>query len=453
MSLVLEELSADPLFLDPIVKFKPKAAAEKDTYERIAIVGLGYVGLPLATRLAYQFEDVVGFDICTDRIDALQQGVDRTNEIETGFLNGSGLKITSSKSAINNASFYIVTVPTPITENHQPDLGPLRSACRTIASYLNAGDVVVFESTVYPGVTEDICGQLLADLSGLRLGVDFSIGYSPERVNPGDTTNTIEKVTKVVAGQNEKTQRRIADVYKKVVPAGLFLAPSIKVAEAAKVLENVQRDVNIALMNEVSLICDKIGIKSKDVIDAASTKWNFARYEPGLVGGHCIGVDPYYLASLADQVGLHPEVILAGRRVNDGMVGHVADQIIRILIETGQSPSSARIGIFGIAFKEDVPDLRNSKAIGLIKRLWDYGLDPMVSDPHCDPLSAQREGIYLSNADDMNDLDLLVVTCPHRVYRQDTKFLRRVRKNGGIVDIKGAFATHANAKKHTYWSL
>ena len=453
MSLILEKISVDPLLIEPIAKIRPETTFQKSTSERIAVVGLGYVGLPLATRLSYKFEDVVGFDVNQERIEALMNGVDLTNEVEGDMLLKSNLRLSNSKTSICDATFYIVAVPTPITKSNQPDLTALRSACRLIAPSLNDGDVVVFESTVYPGVTEDICGQLLCDLSGLRLGIDFTIGYSPERINPGDATNTIENVTKVVAGQNKETQNRVADVYQKVVPAGIYLAPSIKVAEAAKVLENVQRDVNIALMNEMSLICDKIGIRSKDVIATSSTKWNFAKYEPGIVGGHCIGVDPYYLASLAEQVGVHPDVILAGRRVNDGMVAHIADQVLRMLIESGVSPAIARIGIFGITFKEDVPDLRNSKAICLIRKLREYGLDPIVHDPHCEPLLVQHEGIELTETSEMSNLDLMVIPCPHRVFRQDRRFLSRVRRNGGIIDVKGAFSTHPQAKTHSYWSL
>lgn len=434
-------------------KSVPLSDAKKSEIEKIAVIGLGYVGLPLATELAKKFQHVVGYDTSSSRIATLQAGEDQTGEVPSEILASSTLRLSIAPSDLKDATFYIVTVPTPITSAHQPDLSPLKTACRTIAPHLKCGDLVVFESTVYPGVTEDICGPLLSDLSGLRLGVEFSIGYSPERINPGDKVNTVTNVIKVVSAQNDTTLDRITAVYEKVIKAGVHRSKSIKVAEAAKVLENTQRDVNIALMNEVSLICDRLNIRTKDVIETAGTKWNFLKFKPGLVGGHCIGVDPYYLATLADQLGLHPDVILAGRRINDGMVDHVIRNAMRLMIETGQTIQTARIGVFGISFKEDVPDIRNSKAVSLIKALWDYGLNPMVHDPHCEPADASRDGIYLTDLSEMVDLDLMIIACPHRVYRQQIGFLKRIRSNGAIVDVQGAFSKHAVAKTRPYWSL
>lgn len=453
MSILLDDLSPDPKFRSIQGTTPTLPARGKLRNERIAVIGLGYVGLPLATHLSQRYQTVVGFDISTKRVSELQEGIDSTGEVVSEDLVHSGLKLSTKPSDLKDASVFIVTVPTPITRAHEPDLAPIKAACRSIAPYLNKGCAVVFESTVYPGVTEDICGPLLADLSGLRVGTDFALGYSPERINPGDKTNTLQNVTKIVAAQDIETLERLSDIYRQVVTAGIYKCTSIKVAEGAKVLENTQRDVNIALMNEVSLICDKVGIRSKDVIDAAATKWNFLKFEPGLVGGHCIGVDPYYLASLADQLGIHSEVILAGRRINDGMVDHVVDQVLRIAIETGHAVGSARIGLFGVSFKEDVPDLRNSKAVGLVKRLEDFGLNPLIHDPHCSAEDARLEGLTLSTMEEMTCLDLMIVACPHRVYRQQTGFLKRLRPNGGLIDVKGAFANHAEAKKHAYWSL
>ena len=453
MSILLDDLSPDPKFRSLHKPAAKLSITEKLATERIAVIGLGYVGLPLATHLSGRFQTVVGFDISTKRVSDLEVGIDNTGEVEPDHLMKCGLKLTTSTADLKGTTVFVVTVPTPITRSHEPDLQPLRAACRTIAPYLSKDCVVVFESTVYPGVTEDVCGPLLSDLSGLRAGIDFKLGYSPERINPGDKTNTLQNVTKIVAAQDTATLERLSDVYRQVVTAGVYKCPSIKVAEGAKVLENTQRDVNIALMNEVSLICDKVGIRSKDVIDAAATKWNFLKFEPGLVGGHCIGVDPYYLASLADQLGIHSEVILAGRRINDGMVDHVVDQVLRIAIETGHAVGTARIGVFGISFKEDVPDLRNSKAVGLIKRLNEFGLSPLINDPHCSADDARLEGLTLSPLEDMTQLDLMIVACPHRVYRQQTGFLKRLRPNGGLIDVKGAFANHSDAKKRAYWSL
>lgn len=456
MSLLLDNLTADAAQSSPLAKAQPPArprAQKKFTHERIAVIGLGYVGLPLAVCLSRKFDTVVGLDISAKRVRQLQSGRDRTNEVKADDLARSDLKITGSSPGIAAATFYIVTVPTPITAANQPDLSPLQAACRTIGTYLRQGDIVVFESTVYPGVTEDVCGPILAEMSGLRCGRDFHLGYSPERINPGDTTNTIEKITKVVAGDCGETLERMVAVYGQIIAAGLHRATSIKVAEGAKVLENTQRDVNIALMNELSLICDKIGINTHDVIAAAATKWNFLPFTPGLVGGHCIGVDPYYLASLAEQVGLHPQVILSGRRLNDGMVSHVAHSALRLLIELGGDVSASKIGVFGISFKENVPDIRNSKALELVNNLRGFGLSPLVHDPLCPKVAAQAHQITLSPLEQMGDLDLMIVAGAHSVYLDDPNFLSLLKESGALMDIRGEFRGRPEASSRRYWSL
>ena len=430
-----------------------KAHPQKSVAERIAVIGLGYVGLPLAVSMAYRFAGVIGLDISADRIRQLASGFDATGELSPTRILGAGLTLTDDPLDIADATFFIVTVPTPITATKQPDLEPLRAACRAIAPSLKKGDAVVFESTVYPGVTEEVCGALLQDLSGLRSGIDFSLGYSPERINPGDKVNTVEKITKIVSGDTPASLARISSVYETIIEAGVYRCPSIKVAEGAKVLENTQRDVNIALMNELSLICDKIGIATSDVIAAAATKWNFVPFTPGLVGGHCIGVDPYYLAALAEQVGHHPEVILAGRRLNDNMVHHVTAAIIRQLIKSGCGLPQARIGIAGITFKENVPDIRNSKAIELIAALESYGLHPLVHDALCEPATAKSEGILLTGLADMGALDMLVLASPHAAYLDDPAFLDCLKPGGILIDVRGAYAKRPRPDHCVYWSL
>lgn len=429
------------------------AKSAKATFERIAVVGLGYVGLPLAVRLADRFQDVAGFDVSLQRVGEIAQGIDATQEIPSWDLAASDLKASSELSDIADASFYIVTVPTPINDARQPELSPLKSACEMIGPYLSRGDVVVFESTVYPGVTEEFCAPILEQASGLIAGKDFGLGYSPERINPGDRVNTLENVTKIVSADCTETLERVRAVYGLVIDAGLHAAANIKVAEAAKVLENTQRDINIALMNEMALICDKIGISTNDVIEAASTKWNFLPFTPGLVGGHCIGVDPYYLAMLAEKVGLHPQVILAGRRTNDGMVRHVADAALRIMIERGDQVRNMRVGVCGVTFKEDVPDIRNSKALELVEMLREFSIEPLVHDPHCDREEAARHGFNLCRTEDFVDLDLLILATPHSKYVKDPDFLARVRSDGILMDVKGVYRKSDLPAGLSYWAL
>ena len=421
------------------------------TSERIAVIGLGYVGLPIAVSLANKFDTVFGFDISARRIAELRAGRDRTNEIESDALARSTVRFCSDPAVLRDATFYIVTVPTPIDNERQPDLSPLRSACETIGPTLSIGSVVVFESTVYPGVSEDFCAPILEQTSGLLRGRDFTIGYSPERINPGDKEHRLEKIVKVIAAEDIPTLDRLDAVYSAIIEAGLHRAPSIKVAEAAKVLENTQRDINIALMNELALILDRMGIRTKDVLDAAGTKWNFLRFSPGLVGGHCIGVDPYYLTHAAQMLGYDPQVILSGRRVNDDMGRVIAEKTHAMI---GQ-PSQSRVGVFGLTFKEDVPDLRNSKVPDIIARLRELGAEVLVHDPHADADEARHEyGIELVDEAAMCDLDAIVVAVPHRVYRTNTaRLISAVRSEGAIVDVRSIVDPADIAPSLRYWSL
>lgn len=424
--------------------------------ERIAVLGLGYVGLPVALALAEAFEDVTGFDISEARIAALREGRDATGEISESALRGARLTLASDPAALAGASFFIVTVPTPIDAARRPDLEPLKAACRTIAPHLRSGAVVVFESTVYPGVTEDVCGRQLADVSGLRCGVDFTLGYSPERINPGDKAHGFADIVKVVSAQDGPTLERVAAVYGPAVRAGLFRAPSIKVAEAAKVIENTQRDLNIALMNELAIINQRLGIRTADVLAAAGTKWNFLRFRPGLVGGHCIGVDPYYLTALAEEIGYNPQVILAGRRINDSMGRYVAERTVKLIAASGGEIRGARVGVLGLAFKEDVPDLRNSRVPDIVEELRAYGAAPLVHDPLVDAREAQRDyGLALSAASDLADLSALIVAVPHAAFREAPveRLLDGLRPGGVVVDVTSMLDPASVPDGYAYWSL
>src|SRR5438105_1324474 len=381
-----------------------------------AVIGLGYVGLPVALALAKKFEPVVGFDISRQRIAALRNARDITGEVTEAALRETRLWFTEDPRTLDEASFFIVTVPTPIDAERRPDLSPLEAACALIGPCLRVGSVVVFESTVYPGLTREFCGRLLAKHSGLRQGVDFKLGYSPERINPGDKQHRLETIIKIVAGEDEETLERVAAVYARIIKAGIHRASSLEVAEAAKVIENTQRDLNIALMNELAIIFDRLGIPTKEVLQAAGTKWNFLPFTPGLVGGHCIGVDPYYLTTRAEAAGYYPQVILSGRRINDGMGGFIAQRLVKLLIAAERPVKGARIGIVGITFKEDVPDLRNSRVPDIIAELRDFGIAPMVADPLADPAEAKREyGVELVALDHFTKLDGLILAVPHRL--------------------------------------
>ncbi len=392
----------------------PQSLLDKDA--AVAVVGLGYVGLPLAVVLADHFR-VVGFDISQSRIDELRRGHDRTGEVDAPRLGRANIEYTAEPADLARAAVIIVAVPTPLDQHRGPDLGPVKSASRTVGENMSKGCVVCYESTVYPGLTEEICVPSLEERSGLRCGRDFWVGYSPERINPGDREHTIETVVKVVAGQDEATTELLAGLYGRVVKAGVHRAPSIKVAEAAKVIENTQRDLNIALMNELALIFERMDIDTSQVLEAAGTKWNFLRFKPGLVGGHCIGVDPYYLTFKAESLGFWPQVILAGRRINDLMGKHVAETAIKLLAKSGACIRGARIGVLGLTFKENVPDLRNTKVVDVVQELREYSMEVLVHDPMADPAEAMHEyGLELSPLDELRDLDALILCVAHRDY-------------------------------------
>ncbi|HKX10101.1 MAG TPA: nucleotide sugar dehydrogenase [Stellaceae bacterium] len=421
-----------------------------------AVLGLGYVGLPVALAFARHFSPVIGFDISKERVVELRSGVDRTGEVAADALRQSALRLSDDPAHLAQASFFIVAVPTPIDERRRPDLRALQSACRVIGPALKPGAVVVFESTVYPGLTREVCGPALAAASGLEPGVDFKLGYSPERINPGDRSHRLENIVKVVAGEDQATLERVADAYAKVVPAGIHRAPSIEVAEAAKVLENTQRDINIALMNELALILDRLGLRSADVLAAAATKWNFMRFTPGLVGGHCIGVDPFYLTAKAEAVGYLPQVILSGRRINDSMGGFIAQRLVKLLIAAGRPVGRARIGILGLAFKENVPDLRNSRVPDIAAELKGFGIEALVHDPLIDAAEARREyGIELAAEGALMDLDALVIAVPHRSFldRPLARYLEALVPGGVVVDVKSVLDPRAVPEGMTYWSL
>ena len=422
--------------------------------ERIAVLGLGYVGLPVAVALAERFPGVIGFDISQRRVAALQAKHDATGEITSERLAASTLTVTDDPDALEGCTFLIVTVPTPIDHEKRPDLEPIRSSCRLLAPRLSKGALVVFESTVYPGVTEDICGPLIEELSGLKRGVDFFLGYSPERINPGDQVRRLETITKVVAAEDEASLERVKHVYGQIIEAGLHVAPSIKVAEAAKVIENTQRDLNIALMNEIALVFDRMGIRTKDVLEAAGTKWNFLPFTPGLVGGHCIGVDPYYLTAAAERLGYHPQVILAGRRINDSMGLNIAQKLVKMLAQDGRPVRNARVGILGLTFKENVPDLRNSKVPDIIAELKEFGIKPMVHDPLADPAEALHEyGLELEPIDRFRDLDGLILAVNHAEYLSaEMDLAGMLASEGVLIDVKSALAPDQVAGVR-YWSL
>ncbi|SEQ20916.1 UDP-N-acetyl-D-galactosamine dehydrogenase [Ectothiorhodospira magna] len=423
--------------------------------ERIGVIGLGYVGLPVALGFAAHYPQTIGFDISTQRVDTLRSGHDVTGEVTPEALKASALKYTTDPRDLMGTTFFVVTVPTPIDDNRQPDLRPVLSACETVGRVLSPGAVVVFESTVYPGVTEEICGPLLARISGLRQGVDFKLGYSPERINPGDKEHTLTRIVKVVSGEDEATLERVAEAYGRIVEAGVHRAPTIKVAEAAKVIENTQRDLNIALMNELALIFDRLGIRTRDVLAAASTKWNFLPFTPGLVGGHCIGVDPYYLTTKAKAVGYYPQVILAGRRINDGMGAYVAQRLVKLLIEQDRPVKQGRVGILGLTFKENVPDLRNSRVPDIIKELRQFGIEPLIHDPLADGHEAQHEyGLTLSPLESFQNMDGLILAVPHRAYLAESDSLaRRLAPNGVLMDVKSALSPSTVGATQAYWSL
>ena len=422
---------------------------------QIAVVGLGYVGLPVAAAFARAGFSVVGFDIDRDRVADLRRGFDRTREVEGEDLRHPGLVLTRDAADLKPCDFFIVTVPTPITDAHAPDLSMLLSASRIVGAALKPGDIVVYESTVYPGATEEDCLPVLEAASGLRAGCDFTLGYSPERINPGDRAHRLESITKVVSGQDARTLDIVAETYGAVVRVGVHRAPSIRTAEAAKVIENTQRDLNIALMNELSLIFARMGIDTGDVLAAAGTKWNFLPFRPGLVGGHCIGVDPYYLTHKAQRLDYDPQVVLAGRRVNDAMGQHVARECIRRLMRLGRP--NPIVTVLGITFKENVPDIRNSRVVDIVRELAGYGIDVQISDPEADAADVNREyGLALQDTEALAPADALILAVAHQSFRDGgwalvSSLLRH--KAGIVLDIKGLLDRDAKPDGVDLWRL
>lgn len=430
----------------------------KNKEEKISVIGLGYVGLPLAVELAKKY-DLVGYDINEAKLEQYRKGNDVTDEVGDVALKNTTMTFTSDEKDLKACKFHIISVPTPINSDKTPNLTPIIEASKTIGRNLTKGSIVVYESTVYPGTTEEICVPILEEESGLKLGEDFKVGYSPERINPGDKVNTLTKIIKVVSGSDDEALKEISDLYASIIEAGVHEAESIKVAEAAKVIENSQRDINIAFMNELSMVFNKMGIHTKSVLEAARTKWNFLNFTPGLVGGHCIGVDPYYFTYKAEQLGYHSQIILAGRKINDDMGKHVANNIVKTIIKAKQEIQGIRIAILGMTFKENVSDVRNTKVIDIIEELKDYGVEVLVHDPMVDPEDVKNEyDIELVDESTLKDLDCIVLAVPHQqfldafsidrlksMYRNDKKVL---------IDIKSVYDKKAceEAGFH-YWSL
>lgn len=419
---------------------------------KLALIGLGYVGLPIALEFAKKIS-VIGFDIREDRLEKMRNKIDPSNELETEAFNNCDIEFTSSIDVLRKARFFIVAVPTPIDEHNLPDLKPVLSATETVGKALKKGDYVVYESTVYPGCTEEDCIPLLEKVSGLKFGTDFKVGYSPERINPGDKEHTLTKITKVVSGCDQESADAIAKVYELVVKAGVHRASSIKVAEAAKIIENTQRDINIAFMNELSLIFDKMGINTYEVLEAAGTKWNFLKFFPGLVGGHCIGVDPYYLTHKARQLGIHAQIINAGRKINDAMGEHIAKQTVKKMIAADKSIKNAKVLVMGATFKENVSDIRNSKVADVIHELQSYGISVDVIDPYADSDELKHEYGFGLVEKPGNSYDAIVVAVNHKEYvnLDETFFFEHTNKDAIIIDIKGIYRN--KIKKLTYWSL
>ena len=427
--------------------------------EKLSLVGLGYVGMPIAVAFARKIK-VVGFDLNEKKIDLYKSGIDPTNEVGNDVIRNTAVEFTADPKKLREAKFHIVAVPTPVNDDHTPDLTPVEGASRILGQNLTKGSVVVFESTVYPGVTEDICVPILEQESGLKCGVDFKIGYSPERINPGDKVHRLETIVKIVSGMDQETLDTVAKVYELVVEAGVYRAQSIKVAEAAKVIENSQRDINIAFMNELSIIFNKMWIDTKSVLEAAGTKWNFLKFYPGLVGGHCIGVDPYYLTYKAEELGYHSQIILSGRRINDDMGKYVAESLVKNLIKADIAVKGAKVAILGFTFKENCPDTRNTKVIDIYKELGEYGITPIVVDPAADADEAKRlYGITFETMDAVKDMDAVIVAVAHTQFLDLKKsdiggFFHPVHKKKVFMDIKGLFDREEYlTEDYLYWRL
>lgn len=430
----------------------------KNQEEFISLVGLGYVGMPIAVEFAKRGVKVIGYDLNASKIETYKSGVDPTNEVGDEAIKNTTVEFTANEADLKKAKFYIVAVPTPVNDDHTPDLTPVKGASEILGRNLTKGSVVVFESTVYPGVTEEICVPILERESGLKCGIDFKIGYSPERINPGDKVHRLSTITKIVSGMDDESLDIIAKVYEIVVDAGVHRAESIKVAEAAKVIENSQRDINIAFMNELSIIFNKMGIDTKSVLEAAGTKWNFLKFYPGLVGGHCIGVDPYYLTYKAEELGYHSQIILSGRRINDDMGKYVAENVVKNLIAADKAVKGARVAILGFTFKENCPDTRNTKIVDIVKELQEYGIHPVIADPIADAVEAKRlYGVKFTEISEIKNMDAVVLAVAHSEFSSFTmekmdSFFRNGKKV--LLDLKGLL----NRKEYeqagyNYWRL
>lgn len=436
-----------------------------DTYERIinrqaplAVVGLGYVGLPIAVAFSKRV-NVIGFDVNVDKVNGYRRGIDATGEMADGEIKNCSIDFTSDIEQLNGVKFFIIAVPTPVQSGNVPDLKYVQSASQIVAKKLTKGAIVVFESTVYPGVTEEVCIPILEAESGLRCGEDFKVGYSPERINPGDTVHRLENIVKIVSGIDKEALDTIASVYELVIEAGVYRAESIKVAEAAKVIENAQRDINIAFMNELSMLFNRMEIDTKEVLQAAGTKWNFLNFSPGLVGGHCIGIDPYYLTYKAEDIGYHSKIILAGRHINDGMGKYIAQQIIKMLVRLKLDLNNVRIGLLGLAYKENCSDVRNTKVTDIIDEFQEYGVHPILVDPLVDKGQVYSEyGLELSELSDLKELDVLIVAVPHESFAhmsfEDINRMYNKRQSKVLIDIKGVY-NKADFESHgyDYWRL
>lgn len=425
--------------------------------EKISLVGLGYVGMPIAVAFAKKV-DVIGYDLNAKKIETYKAGIDPTNEVGDDVIKATTVEFTSDETKLKEAKFHIVAVPTPVNDDHTPALAPVEGASRIVGRNLTKGSIVVYESTVYPGVTEDVCIPILEEESGLKCGIDFKVGYSPERINPGDKVHRLETIVKIVSGMDEESLDEIAKVYELVVEAGVHRASSIKVAEAAKVIENSQRDINIAFMNELSMIFNEMGIDTKSVLEAAGTKWNFLKFVPGLVGGHCIGVDPYYLTYKAEMLGYHSQIILAGRRINDDMGKYVAENIVKSLISADKAVKNAKVAILGFAFKENCPDTRNTRIIDIVNELKKYGITPVIADPEADAEEAkQLYGIEFIDMDTIKNMDAVVLAVAHDSFKNISmdnidKFFGTGKKV--LLDLKGLLnRAEYEAAEYIYWRL
>lgn len=420
--------------------------------KKIAVIGLGYVGLPIALAFAKKIS-TIGFDINAKRVELMKNGIDPSNELDASVFQNSDIVFTDDLTVLKSATFFVVAVPTPVDEYNIPDLTPVIKASETIGKVIKRGDCVVFESTVYPGCTEEDCIPVIEKISGLKANIDFTYGYSPERINPGDKVHTLQNVTKIVSGSTPETLELVAKVYELVVDAGVHRAPSVKVAEAAKVIENTQRDLNIALMNELSLIFGKMGINTYEVLEAAGTKWNFLKFSPGLVGGHCIGVDPYYLTHKAQQLGYNPRVILSSRAINDEMAAYIAKTVVQSIIKSGTNIAEAKVLVMGCTFKENVSDIRNSKVADVVSELRDYKVTVDVIDPHADSEELQHEYGFGLQKNISNDYDAVILAVSHSEYSDKNEgfFKSLLKPNGLLADIKGLYRNRIN--EINYWSL